>query len=201
MARADADFTKQYNRMRQQHNASDPTTAGPSRPLPAQNKIQSGVSANPKVMREKQSKDKSDRATQEQVLDSRTRLVLSGLANRGIIGDLERCISTGKEVREISWDSLIQANVYHTLTPSSRAIKIYRTAILSFRARQAYIQGEFRFKGEYSSSRNARKMVRVWAEKELRNLKRLEQWGLPAPRVLECKENVLVMDFLGEGET
>ena len=94
----DADFTKQYNRMRQQHqHVTGNAQAGPSRPLPAQNSTVAGVSANPKVMREKQSKDKSDRATQEQVLDSRTRLVLSGLANRGIIGDMERCISTGKE--------------------------------------------------------------------------------------------------------
>lgn len=96
------DFTKQYNRMRQQHSAEQPkeVAAGPSRPLPARNQAaQSGVSANPKVSRERQSKDKSDRATQEQVLDSRTRLVLAGLVNRGIIGDLERCISTGKEVR------------------------------------------------------------------------------------------------------
>lgn len=77
------------------------------------------------------------------------------------------------------------------------AVKIYRTSILSFRARQAYIVGEHRFKGEYSSSRNARKMVRVWAEKELRNLRRLEQYGVRAPRVIEGKENVLVMEYLG----
>ena len=80
------------------------------------------------------------------------------------------------------------------------AVKIYRTSILSFRARQAYIVGEYRFKGEYSSSRNARKMVRVWAEKELRNLRRLEQSGVRAPRVVEGKENVLVMEYLGTGD-
>lgn len=80
------------------------------------------------------------------------------------------------------------------------AVKVYRTSILSFRARQTYIVGEHRFKGEYSSSRNARKMVRVWAEKELRNLKRLEQFGIRAPRVVEGKENVLVMEYLGTAD-
>jgi len=40
-------------------------------------------------------------------------------------------------------------------------------------------------------------MVKVWAEKELRNLRRLEQAGIRAPRVIEGKENVLVMEFLG----
>jgi RIO kinase 1 len=40
-------------------------------------------------------------------------------------------------------------------------------------------------------------MVKVWAEKELRNLRRLEQVGIRAPKVVEGKENVLVMEFLG----
>ena len=43
-------------------------------------------------------------------------------------------------------------------------------------------------------------MVKVWAEKELRNLKRLEQGGVRAPRVVEGKENVLVMEFLGDSQ-
>ena len=43
-------------------------------------------------------------------------------------------------------------------------------------------------------------MVRVWAEKELRNLRRLEQDGIRAPRVIGGKENILVMEFLGHGE-
>lgn len=44
-------------------------------------------------------------------------------------------------------------------------------------------------------------MVKVWAEKELRNLRRLEQAGIRAPRVIEGKENVLVMEFLGVDDT
>ena len=44
-------------------------------------------------------------------------------------------------------------------------------------------------------------MVRLWAEKELRNLKRLEQEKIPAPKVVEGKGNVLVMEFLGKDET
>jgi len=61
-----------------------------------------GVATNPKAAAH--DKDKSDRATQDQVLDGRTRLVLSGLVNRGVIGKMERCISTGKEVRDV-WGS------------------------------------------------------------------------------------------------
>ena len=57
-----------------------------------------GVAANPKSSLDRQDKDKSDRATQDQVLDSRTRLVLSALMKRGVLGKVERCVSTGKEV-------------------------------------------------------------------------------------------------------
>lgn len=42
--------------------------------------------------------------------------------------------------------------------------------------------------------------MRVWAEKELRNLRRLAQGGIRCPRVFDCKENVLVMEFLAEEE-
>lgn len=107
-----SDFTKHYNRLRQHHAA---VSAGPNSkpPLPTRNVnfttsntsgkkshpsvLAGGVATNPKAVSHE--KDKADRATEEGVLDSRTRLVLAGLVNRGIIGKLERCISTGKEVR------------------------------------------------------------------------------------------------------
>ncbi len=43
-------------------------------------------------------------------------------------------------------------------------------------------------------------MVRLWAEKELRNLRRLRAAGIPCPEPLEVRENVLVMSFLGDKE-
>ncbi|KIN93145.1 hypothetical protein M404DRAFT_81812, partial [Pisolithus tinctorius Marx 270] len=48
--------------------------------------------------------------------------------------------------------------------------------------------------------RNPRKMVRLWAEKEMRNLKRLVAAGIYCPDPVEVKENVLVMKFLGDKE-
>ncbi|CAB4064935.1 RIOK1 [Lepeophtheirus salmonis] len=47
-------------------------------------------------------KDKADRATMEQVLDPRTRMIIFKFLNRGLITEINGCISTGKE-----------ANVYH----------------------------------------------------------------------------------------
>ncbi|KAF8920570.1 RIO1 family-domain-containing protein [Mucidula mucida] len=132
-------------------------------------------------------KDKSDRATNEQVLDPRTRLILFKMINKGLIHEVNGCISTGKE-----------ANVYHALTPPEPT-PIYKTSILIFKDRDKYVSGEHRFRRGYSR-RNPRKMVRLWAEKEMRNLKRLSTAGIRAPEAIEVRENVLVMDFLGDGD-
>ena len=43
-------------------------------------------------------------------------------------------------------------------------------------------------------------MVRLWAEKEMRNLKRLIGAGIHCPEPVEVRENVLVMGFLGDKE-
>jgi RIO kinase 1 len=94
-----------------------------------------------------------------------------------------------------------QANVYHALTPESRhlALKIYKTSILIFKDRDKYVTGEYRFRNGYSR-KNPRKMVRLWAEKEMRNLKRLQTAGIPCPEPIEVRENVLVMGFVGNSE-
>ncbi|KAI0720465.1 RIO1 family-domain-containing protein [Cerioporus squamosus] len=133
-------------------------------------------------------KDKSDRATSEQVLDPRTRIILFKMIGRGLIYEVNGCVSTGKE-----------ANVYHALTPERRhlALKIYKTSILVFKDRDRYVSGEFRFRRGYSRH-NPRKMVRVWAEKEMRNLKRLRTAGIRCPEPVEVRENVLVMTFVGD---
>ena len=58
------------------------------------------------------------------------------------------------------------------------------------------MEGEFRFRRGYCSS-NPRKMVTMWAEKELRNLKRIEG-HIPCPVGFAVKSNVLIMDFIGK---
>lgn len=71
--------------------------AGPSRPVRAPVTPSTGITHNPKAQ-ERKIKDKSDRATTEQVLDQRTRRTLKALSTRGVIGQITRCVSTGKEV-------------------------------------------------------------------------------------------------------
>jgi RIO kinase 1 len=136
---------------------------------------------------------RDDRATVEQVLDPRTRLILFKMVNSGFISCVNGCLSTGKE-----------ANVYHSesIDPVTRrvleyAIKIYKTSILIFKDRDRYVSGEFRFRSGYSKS-NPRKMVKLWAEKEARNLKRLHSVGIPVPRPLLLRLHVLTMEFVGK---
>lgn len=132
-------------------------------------------------------KDKHDRATVEQVMDPRTRMILFKLLNQGIIGEINGCLSTGKE-----------ANVYHATSKTNIevAIKIYKTSILHFKDRDKYVSGEFRFRHGYCRH-NPRKMVRTWAEKEMRNLLRLNQASIPSPKPILLRSHVLLMDFIG----
>ena len=63
-----------------------------------------GVATNRKGASEKANiRDKSDRATNEQVLDPRTRIILFKMINRGLIEEINGCVSTGKEVRFGPW--------------------------------------------------------------------------------------------------
>ncbi|GLC41017.1 hypothetical protein PLESTM_001146700 [Pleodorina starrii] len=134
------------------------------------------------------SKDKSDRATVEQAIDPRTRMVLFKMLNRGLFSEINGCVSTGKE-----------ANVYHATGAEGRdmAIKIYKTSILVFKDRDRYVSGDFRFRNGYCRS-NPRKMVKMWAEKEMRNLMRLRSAGINCPAPLQLRLHVLVMEFIGE---
>ncbi|KAI5277547.1 Serine/Threonine-Protein Kinase Rio1 [Manis pentadactyla] len=135
-------------------------------------------------------RDKADRATVEQVLDPRTRMILFKMLTRGIISEINGCISTGKE-----------ANVYHASTANgeSRAIKIYKTSILVFKDRDKYVSGEFRFRHGYCKG-NPRKMVKTWAEKEMRNLIRLSTAEIPCPEPILLRSHVLVMGFIGKDD-
>jgi len=176
--------------------------------------------------------DKADRATAEQVLDPRTRLLLFEMLSRGRLASLAGVVSTGKE-----------ANVYYgtgplvphgvaaaTVSPPKAttagsdaaagdtpdapappddldvgdytpapfggiAVKVFKTAILDFKDRRRYVEGDQRFKSGYTG--NSRKMVALWAEKEYANLRRLHKARVPVPLPLFLKPPVLGMAFVG----
>ena len=116
------------------------------------------------------------RATTEQVLDPRTRLILFKLLQRNAFAKLEGCLSTGKEANvyyALSGDGLRDIEATKDVPANTPlAVKVYKTSILVFRDRRRYVDGEHRFEKGYTSGKNPRKMVQLWAEKELRNYKR-----------------------------
>jgi RIO kinase 1 len=202
-------LTKSYNRQRKMNDQSATTPrVNPQRPAAnTQSSVDDQISSLAKhaakirldggERQKTHGKDKSDRATSEQVLDPRTRMILLQMINRGVVSEVNGCLSTGKE-----------ANVYGALTiptaegddepsPIHRAIKVYKTSILVFKDRDKYVTGEHRFRGGYNKGNN-RAMVKVWAEKEFRNLKRLYLAGIPCPEPVYLRLHVLVMGFLGD---
>ena len=208
-AAEDGDLTKSYNRQRQLHDASNGDAVPASnRQKPTANTFASvddqisALSKHAAKIRldsvkqdgdKDKDKDKADRATSEQVLDQRTRMILLQMINRGAVSEVHGAISTGKE-----------ANVYGAVLHDERAgeavqraIKVYKTAILVFKDRERYITGEHRFKGGFDKGNN-RKMVKLWAEKEFRNLRRIHSAGIPCPEPISLKLHVLVMGFLGD---
>ncbi|HMK54140.1 MAG TPA: serine protein kinase RIO, partial [Methanobacteriaceae archaeon] len=76
-------------------------------------------------------------------------------------------------------------------------VKIYRVSTSDFKKMQYYIQGDPRFKVNTS---NKRQMVNTWVMKEFRNLKRAEEAGVTVPHPIVAKNNVLVMEFIGNSE-
>jgi hypothetical protein len=90
---------------------------------------------------------RDDRATSEQCLDPRTRLMLFKMLSNGMLEKIDGCLSTGKE-----------ANVYYakagkksptTTGITEFAIKIYKTSILVFKDRDKYVSGEHRWRKGY----------------------------------------------------
>jgi len=114
------------------------------------------------------------------------------MLNTELLAEVHGIISTGKE-----------ANVYHAVagqhekqTGEEYAVKIFKTTLNEFKNRSDYVEGEFRFRR--ASLQNPRKLIKLWAEKEMRNLKRLTAAQVPCPTPIVQKENILVMSFIGK---
>jgi RIO kinase 1 len=206
------DLTKSYNRQRALHSTTQSAPRiNPQKPAPntrasiddqisSLSKLASKIKLDGVGVKEGRGheKDKSDRATSEQVLDPRTRMILLQMINRGVVSEISGCLSTGKEANVYGAVSISAATAENPEPqPLHRAIKVYKTSILVFKDRDRYVTGEHRFRAGYNKSSN-RAMVKVWAEKEMRNLKRLYAAKIPCPEPVYLRLHVLVMGFLGD---
>src|SRR5256885_640565 len=131
-------------------------------------------------------KDSESRKTYDEVFDHAALLTIADLITDGVISTLDYPVSTGKE-----------ANVFHATGPDGRAkaVKIYRIANATFRNISVYIDGDPRFK---KVKRAIRPTLWAWAQKEYKNLVRMEDAGVRVPTPERVHNNVLVMEYIGD---
>jgi RIO kinase 3 len=77
------------------------------------------------------------------------------------------------------------------------AIKVFKTSLNEFKTRDKYIKEDYRFKDRFSKQ-NPRKVIHMWAEKEMHNLSRMAKAGIPCPKVIVLKKHILVLSFIGK---
>ena len=119
-------------------------------------------------------------------LDEQSQMAVYQLINRRVIAELGHPIKEGKE-----------SIIIHAAAPDGRelAVKVHTSKVFRGREKKQYIFGDWRFR--HAKRHIVLRTEEIWAEKELRNLARLEKAGVPAPQPLGFEQNVVVMTFVG----
>jgi len=137
---------------------------------------------------EKQLKER--KKIESDVFDRYSMLILGGFLNRKVIKSVDYPIASGKEA------VVFRAKAGEKLEGEEYlAVKVYKIETSDFARMQAYIRGDPRFLGVKGARRE---IVYAWTRKEFRNLQICEDAGVPAPIPYFFKDNVLLMQFLGE---
>ncbi|XP_058995566.1 serine/threonine-protein kinase RIO3 isoform X1 [Mustela lutreola] len=145
--------------------------------------------------------EKKEHSTAEKAVDPKTRLLMYKMVNSGMLETITGCISTGKEsvVFHAYGGSMEDEKEDSKVIPTECAIKVFKTTLNEFKNRDKYIKDDFRFKDRFSKL-NPRKIIRMWAEKEMHNLTRMQRAGIPCPTVVLLKKHILVMSFIGHDQ-
>ncbi len=129
----------------------------------------------------------AERATLEEVFDQATRLVVYRFMTEGILHELHGVVNAGKEAR-VYWGKNKEGK--------DLAVKIYLTSSAEFKKGMfKYIDGDYRFKGVKHDTRS---LIFAWAQKEFRNLEQAVNAEVKVPKPIAVRNNVLVMEFIGE---
>ncbi|XP_035269294.1 serine/threonine-protein kinase RIO3 [Anguilla anguilla] len=138
--------------------------------------------------------EKKEHSTAEQAVDPKTRLLMYKMVNAGILENINGCISTGKESVVFHADG---GSLEDKAVPGECVLKVFKTTLNEFKNRDKYIKDDYRFKDRFSKL-NPRKVIRMWAEKEMHNLARMKKAGILCPEVVILKKHILVMSFIGQ---
>ena len=120
----------------------------------------------------------------DEVFDYQTLRFIYDVFKRKHIETVDFPLSTGKE-----------ANIYLCTTPEKQRVilKIFRTTTATFKSFLPYLEGDKRFT---KIGHDIRGLVYSWSMKEFKNLKRLEEAGVRAPRPIFCYKNLLLMGYV-----
>jgi len=157
-------------------------------------------------------------------LDQKSRLVLHRLLNLGILNEVNGAVRTGKEAVVYHATGHFDSTAIETQEddqPKSQqleegdgwqvsvglddivlrdfAVKVFKTTLTEFKNRMNYTEGDHRMRHVAGlSHQNPRKVVRAWADREMRNLIRARRAGINCPYPVRVVDNVVLMEFIGK---
>lgn len=140
--------------------------------------------------------DRSEnKATADMAFDEATRLLLYKFIQNELVEQYGGIVSTGKEA------VILHANSHPNYDgelklPPEFAVKVFKTTLNEFKQRDVFIKDDHRFKDRFNKQ-NIRKVIYMWTEKEMRNLTRMQRYGINCPDIIARKKNVIVMSFIG----
>jgi len=125
--------------------------------------------------------DPFERAMANEALDAETLLQVERAVVKGIITNLNGAVNIGNE------STLFHADAGPASSGMDVAVKMYKRA-----------RGLGNTNPSQSRNVGSPEQLTMWTVKEYRNLKNAIKAGVPAPRALMTRQNILFMQFLGE---
>ncbi|MBW2997679.1 serine protein kinase RIO [Candidatus Woesearchaeota archaeon] len=122
------------------------------------------------------------------VFDQFTLRNLFELSSKGHFLEVKSPVSIGKE-----------ANVFTAETKQGKLIivKIYRLETCDFNKMYDYIKYDARY---LNLKAKRREIIFSWAQREFRNLMKAREAGVRVPLPIQCKNNILLMEYIGDAE-
>ncbi|MBU5688252.1 MAG: serine protein kinase RIO [Candidatus Aenigmarchaeota archaeon] len=118
------------------------------------------------------------------VFDNITLMTLYELMNKGYFNEVSSIVKEGKE-----------SAIFLGKGKENVAIKIYRTHAIDFKTMWQYLIGDPRFT---KIRKNRHHIAYQWCLREYKNLVIASEAGVSCPKPIIAKNNVLVMQFVGD---
>ncbi|CAG5123442.1 unnamed protein product, partial [Candidula unifasciata] len=138
--------------------------------------------------------EKKEHSTAIKAVDEKTRILMFKLVNSGVLSSIDGVVSTGKEAVIFKAGGGMDGQMK---VPKDVILKVYKTTMNEFKSRAKYITGDHRLSKDVFKKQNPRKIIKIWAEKECMNLRRMRRHKIPCPTPVTLKKHVLAMTCIG----